>query len=238
MASSIEIFLCYAQQDQRLMNELEKQLRALKQQGLIDIWFDREISAGTEYEHEIDKHLETAQIILLLVSPDFIVSDYCYSVEMNKAMERHEGKQARVIPVILRPVYWERAPFGKLKPLPSRGKAVISWNKRDEAYFDVAMGVLKVVEEIIGDQMQAQVTKTTEVEQLIEAYEAVRVGNTTDPKIIRDLADHFDALSNDPGVHFDANRAANVLRQLVSLTQIKSVTMTATSIKSFTVTDQ
>src|SRR5205823_14792646 len=105
MASSIEIFFCYAREDERLRQGLEKQLRALRRQGLISVWHDRDINAGTEWEKEIDKHLNAAQVILLLISPDFMDSDYCYSSEMIRAMERHERGDAQVIPIILRPVY-------------------------------------------------------------------------------------------------------------------------------------
>src|SRR6266571_8973738 len=107
MASAIEIFFCYAREDEPLRIGLEKQLKVLRRQGLLNVWHDRQISPGTEWEREIDTHLNTAHIILLLVSPDFMDSDYCYGIEMKKAMERHERGEARVIPVILRPVYWQ-----------------------------------------------------------------------------------------------------------------------------------
>ena len=147
---AVEIFFCYAHEDEELRKGLEKQLRALRRQGIIDMWHDREISAGAEWEREIDKHLNTANIILLLVSPDFMDSDYCYSQEMSRAMERHERGVARVIPVILRPVYWQGAPFGKLQALPKDAKAIISrdWPHLDEAFFDVAEGIRKVALEI------------------------------------------------------------------------------------------
>lgn len=66
------------------------QLRPLERQGLIEQWHDREISAGAEWEREIDKHLNTAQIILLMISPDFMNSEYCYNVEVKQAIERHK----------------------------------------------------------------------------------------------------------------------------------------------------
>ena len=143
MQKTIEIFFCYAREDEVLRQGLEKQLRALRRQGVIYLWHDRNISAGTEWEREIGQHLNTARIILLLVSPDFIDSDYCYGVEMKRAMERHERGEARVIPVILRPVYWKKAPFGKLQALPTDAKPVTSpkWHSQDEAFFDVAEGL-------------------------------------------------------------------------------------------------
>ena len=96
--------------------------------GMIEI-----LSAGVEWEQEINQHLNNAQIILLLVSPDFMDSDYCYGVEMKRAIERHERKEARVIPIILRPVYWQGI-LGKLQALPTDGKPVIhrSWHSTEE----------------------------------------------------------------------------------------------------------
>src|SRR5262249_50735632 len=97
----ITIFFCYAREDEALLNKLKALLRPLQRQSIIDVWYDRDISAGTEWEQEIDRYLNAARIILLLVSPDFMNSDYCYSIEMKRAVERHERKEARVIPVIL-----------------------------------------------------------------------------------------------------------------------------------------
>src|SRR5713226_6263223 len=145
---SIEIVYSYARKDRKLRDELDKRLGDLKRRGQITSWYDREITAGTEWAQQIDKHLNTAQIILLLVSPDFIASDYCYSIEMTRAIERHDAKEARVIPVILRPTDWERAPFGKLLALPTDRKPITKWLNRDESYLNVAQGIRKVVDEL------------------------------------------------------------------------------------------
>ncbi len=150
MASAIEIFFCYAREDEELLKGLEKQLHALKLQGIIDVWHDRQISAGSDWEREINTHLNSAHIILLLVSPDFMMSSYCYSKEMVRAMERHERGEACVIPVILRPVYWQGAPFGKLQALPTDARAVASrhWYNLDEAFYDVAQGIYAAVQKL------------------------------------------------------------------------------------------
>lgn len=150
MASNIEIFLCYAHEDELLCNELVMHLGALKRQRFFDLWYDRKISAGTEFEQEIDKHLNTAQIILLLVSHYFMNSNYCYLIEMQRAIERHERGEARVIPILLRPVYFQRAPFAKLMPLPVNQKPITdsSWHSLDEAFYDVAEGIRNVAEEL------------------------------------------------------------------------------------------
>ncbi len=153
---SVKIFFCYAHEDEALRQALEKQLRILKRQSLINVWHDRQIGAGTEWEEEIFKQLNSAQIILLLVSPDFIDSDYCYGKEMQLAMERHQRGEAQVIPVILRPVYWRGTPFGKLQALPKDAIPVVSplWHNLDEAFFNVAEGLRKEIETLIQQPMK------------------------------------------------------------------------------------
>ncbi len=151
MASTIEIFYSYAHEDEKLRNKLEQQLALLQLHGQITNWHDRKINPGREWANEIDANLNKAQIILLLVSPAFLSSDYCYGVEMKRALERHESGEARVIPIILRPVHWEDAPFGKLQALPTDGKPVTSrsWHNLDEAFFDIAQGIRKAVKELM-----------------------------------------------------------------------------------------
>ena len=144
----IAVFFSYAHEDERLRDQLEKHLSILKRQGVISGWHDRSIGAGREWAGEISEHLESAQVILLLVSSSFLASDYCHDVEMKRALERHEKGVARVIPVILRPVDWHGASFGKLQALPKDGKAVTSWRSRDEAFKNVAEGIGIAVGEI------------------------------------------------------------------------------------------
>jgi hypothetical protein len=168
METGIELFFAYAHEDGKLRKKLERHLSLLKRQGLIASWYDREIIAGMQWENEIDTHLDTAHIILLLVSADFLASDYCYSVEMKRALERNEAKQARVIPIILRPVYWRGAPFGKLQALPTGAEAVTSssWHNQDEAFVDVVLGIQKVVELLIAKPIfsSAMVSNTVSVD--------------------------------------------------------------------------
>src|SRR5579863_2445812 len=146
----VKNFFCYAHEDEELLNRLKSHLRPLQREGLIDVWNDRDISAGTEWEQEIKQHLNDAQIILLLVSPDFMDSDYCYSIEMKRALERHAKNEAKVIPIILRPVYWYGEPLGRLQALPTDGKPVKSlhWQSPDDAFYDVVVGIRKVVNEL------------------------------------------------------------------------------------------
>ena len=139
------LFYAYARADETLRNRLNSHLGLLRQQGLIEEWYDREILGGSLWEEEIDAHLKTARIILLLISPSFLASEYCYSIEMQRAMERHVEGSARVLPIILRPCDWETAPFGKLQALPKDGKPVTTWSNRDQAFTDIAKGLRKVI---------------------------------------------------------------------------------------------
>jgi hypothetical protein len=144
----IDVFYSYAHLDEPLRTELDKHLSSLRREGVIAGWHDRRITAGTEWAGAIDAHLQCAQIILLLVSADFLASDYCNDVELQHAMARHEAGEARVIPIILRAVDWQRAPFGKLQALPQDGRPITSWPNQDEAFLDVARGIRTVAEEI------------------------------------------------------------------------------------------
>ena len=144
----IEVFFSYAHRDEALRNKLEDHLRLLQRQGIITGWHDRRITGGTEWAGAIDDHLRTAQIILLLISSAFLASDYSYDVELRHAMARHEAGEARVIPVILRPVDWQSAPFGTLQALPQNGRPVTRWHPQDEAFLDIARGIRSVAEEL------------------------------------------------------------------------------------------
>lgn len=145
IAKATTVFFAYSHEDEPLRKELEKQLSFLKRQGIISEWHDRNIQAGQEWSYEISRHLNTADLILLLISPDFIASDYCYSIEMQRAVERHDAKEACVIPIILRPVYWTDSPVGKLQALPTNGKPVTLWPNHDEAFLDIATGIREIV---------------------------------------------------------------------------------------------
>ena len=155
----IEVFFSYAHEDEKLRDELAKQLKLLERQGIISAWHDRQIVAGTEWGSAIDTHLDSAQVILLLISPDFLASDYCWDIEVRRAMERHEAGEARVIPVILRPVdYWQEVSFGKLQALPTNAKPVTTWENRDEAFRIVAQGIRKAIAQLTATPFQQSST--------------------------------------------------------------------------------
>jgi hypothetical protein len=145
-ASPFEVFISYSHKDEALREKLGTHLSLLRRQGVIDAWHDRRIGAGQEWAGAIDEHLNSAAVIILLISPDFLASDYCYDLEMTRALQRHDAGDARVIPVILRRADLEGAPFAKLQALPKDAKPVKSWTDEDEAFADVARGIREAVE--------------------------------------------------------------------------------------------
>ncbi|MCU0547782.1 MAG: toll/interleukin-1 receptor domain-containing protein [Leptolyngbya sp. Prado105] len=147
---SLTLFYSYAHADETLRDELDKHLKLLQHQGIITAWHNRDITAGTERATAIDAHLNTADIILLLISANFLASDYCYETELTRALDRHTQGKARIIPILLKPCDWESAPFGKLQALPiahgAGAKAVTTWN--NQAFLAIAQGIRKAAEEI------------------------------------------------------------------------------------------
>ena len=144
IANAKSVFFSYSHKDEVLRDELETHLKLLQRQGVISTWHDRKILPGSEWNREIDRDLERAKIILLLISADFMASDYCWDTEVQMAMKRHESKEAIVIPVMLRSCDWKTAPFAKLQGLPRDMKAVTAWEDRDAAWTDVASGIRSI----------------------------------------------------------------------------------------------
>lgn len=171
---AVKILFCYAREDETLLNKLKTHLKPLQRQGLIEVWHDRDISAGSNWEREISTQLNKADLILLLLSPDFMDSDYCYGVEMKRAIERHERGETVVIPIILRHVYWQVESLGKLQALPIDAKPIIDryWNSLDEAFFNVTEGIYKAARKLIPEMPQ------TGKENVIESSKERRIGKT------------------------------------------------------------
>ncbi len=179
-AGAIKIFYCYAREDQALRDKLDKYLVPMKRSGRISPWYDRLIQPGGEWQREIEVRLNSADVVLLLVTPDFISSDYCYGVEVRRALERHAAGETQVIPIILRPSLWKEtmigkeATIGKLQALPKDGRPVTQWEDHDKAFQDVAEGIRVVVGKLLaprsiklGDEHDA----AGRYDEALEAYE-------------------------------------------------------------------
>jgi len=146
-SKNVEVFFSYSHRDEKCRIYLEGHLSSLIHRGLISAWHDRKIDAGEEWKGKIDEHLNSAQIILLLISSDFLHSKYCSDVEMKRAMERHDRGEAKVIPIILRHVNWRGEPYSKLQALPANAEPIQggNWRSVDEACKDVAEGLEKAI---------------------------------------------------------------------------------------------
>ena len=111
------------------------------------------ISAGTEWSGIIDERLESAHVILLLISSKSTASKYCYDVEMTRALARHEKREALVIPIILKPVTLKGTPFEKLQALPKDAKPVTKWSDRDSAFVNITEGIRNAIQDLIGPRV-------------------------------------------------------------------------------------
>jgi len=144
----LRLFISYAHEDEPLLRKLLKHLAILRRTERIENWHDREIMPGEEWQDEINEHLENADLILLLISVDFLASDYIYHKEMKRALERHEAGAAKVIPIILRHVDWSGSPIESLQVLPKDGLPIVSWDDRDEAWANVARGIRRAIKDL------------------------------------------------------------------------------------------
>ncbi|HEY7415977.1 MAG TPA: toll/interleukin-1 receptor domain-containing protein, partial [Ktedonobacteraceae bacterium] len=146
-ATSNEIFCSYAHEDRAFIEDFRKHLRLMEREDLISTWYDASISPGQPWRSEVEQHLQSANLILLLISPDFLNSDFCMDVELPLALERSQRKEALVIPIILRPVDWEDASFAHLQALPQNGKPISTWQDQDAAFKQVAEAIKRCIRE-------------------------------------------------------------------------------------------
>lgn len=137
----INVFISYAQEDEAYRKTLDKSLSLLKRKGLISVWFDRQIQVGQAWKGEVDRQLEAANLILLLVSSDFLASDYCWDVEVQRAMERHREGSAKVVPIFIRACDWTDAPFAELKGVPDPKVPIAEAPSQDVAWTQVVEAI-------------------------------------------------------------------------------------------------
>jgi hypothetical protein len=148
--AALHVFVSYSHRDEEIKNELIKHISPLKRINLIADWHDRKIEAGDKWEQVISENLKKADIIILLVSIDFINSEYCYGTEMDAALDRETAGQAVIIPVIARSCMWKNSRFAPYQALPTDGKAIATWSDRDEALTVVSEGIRQVAERLIS----------------------------------------------------------------------------------------
>src|SRR5262249_11670476 len=145
----LRVFCSYAHEDEPMRDRLEQQLAALKRRKLIEVWHDRDITAGADWRKEIDREMEAADLVLLLISATFIDADCCASIELERAIKRHQDGTALVIPVMLKPCDVEGTAVALLQQVPKSGKPITKWSNRDEAYLDAVERIKAAIEKWI-----------------------------------------------------------------------------------------
>ena len=142
----MKVFISYSHKDKAALERLHTHLAVLRRNGHIEEWFDRDILAGRKINAEVAERLESSRLFLLLVSPDFLASDYCMEREMVRALERNRSGNARVIPIIIEPCDWASTPLRDLKALPQDGKPVSDWTNENNAYLNIVQELRRVLE--------------------------------------------------------------------------------------------
>src|SRR5258708_1674944 len=145
----LKVFYSYAHKDQEYRQQLENHLSNLKRLYQLRTWFDREIIPGENWEQVLDEHLNTADLIFLLISPDFMASDYCYNKEMQRALKRRAKGAAKLIPIYMRNVHWKDAPFSTIQMLPKDALPVTRWPDIDDAFYDTVLGIEQVIKQLL-----------------------------------------------------------------------------------------
>lgn len=144
----LKLFISYTHQDEKYKEQLITHLTTLKRRGIINEWHYRKLISGQEWDMTIKQELIDSDIILLLISSDFLASNYCFDIEIKKAMEKHEQNEAKVIPIIVRPCDWKDLPFSKLQGLPKNAKALSTWKDIDEGYLNIIEGIKATIDNL------------------------------------------------------------------------------------------
>lgn len=186
-------FISYSHRDTAVLERLHVHLTTLRREQRIDAWYDRDILAGDDLDDEIARELEAADIFLLLVTPDFIASDYCVEIEMRRALERHEAKEARVVPIIAEPCDWRNVqPLRQLKALPRDGNPISEWANANNAYLDIAQELRRIVDTHGAGKANEIAASQPVVRQAVPRYRAQRHFDEIDRSEFREAS--FDAM--------------------------------------------
>ena len=189
----VNIFYSYAHEDEEYKDQLEKTLTVLRKQKIINDWSDRRIAPGSDWEEDINTHLEMADIILLMVSNDFILSDYCYDTETVFALEQHENKEAKVIPIILRPCLWQETNFKHLQVLPKDGEAISLIQKDPEViWVEIAEKIAFEAKEILKTKLAKAAKNQVTIKGFVEDYKSMGTRGEPASPIHADLTNFFD----------------------------------------------
>ena len=186
----LKLFVSYSHADKKHRDRLELALSLMKRQGLVETWSDIKMTAGTTIDARIAQEMRSADVFLLLVSPDFLASNYCYEKELSFALERHSAGRARVVPIIVRPADWMSSPVSGLLSLPEDAEAVSLWPDEDQAWLSVSTGLRSVLTELSKARAnQVEISTPTKIGEAIKtafvklqvAYESRSDGSGANP---------------------------------------------------------
>lgn len=189
-AEELSVFYCYAHEDQAFREQLEQHLSNLKRLYHLKTWFDHQILPGENWEKVLEEKLQAADLIFLLISPAFMASDYCYTKEMSRALARHNQEEARVIPIILRPVHWKNAPFSTIQMLPEGAVPVTSWQNSDDAFYNIILCTEKIIEDLLLRRQNQGSHQASISEELPLAHQKQETFQTKDKEISKDHTEH------------------------------------------------
>lgn len=208
----------YSHADEDLRNELEKHLTPLKRMGVIETWHDRRIVSGKNFASEIDHNFSIAEVVLLLISPDFIASDYCYEIEMRQSLERHSRGETIVIPVILRPCVWQSLPFGQLLAATPDGKPIVKYPSIDDGFVEVVTSVKRALDSLKnGEGVSVVVAENRLASPSIETAKTdkkLMSFRSSNLSIKKDFTDRDYDLALKDGFDYVANFFQNSLQEL------------------------
>lgn len=194
MANPIKVFISYSHRDEKYKDELNKWLIPYETNGIIQVWDDRNILPGEDWDQEINKRLMAADVVLYLVSPDFMASRYITNVELKKAIDRHNTGEQRLVPIIIRPSNLALLNINNLQAVPKDAKPISSWDNQDEAWYDVsnALGKLFVAlqkgEIVLNDSNTSTASSDASTDTPSKPANATST-QQADPPLILSLAD-------------------------------------------------
>ncbi|MCX6232774.1 MAG: TIR domain-containing protein [Bacteroidetes bacterium] len=182
--AKINIFISYSHEDEIYKDKLEKHLSLLKRNNIIETWCDRKIVAGEEWDKKIKGEIENAHIILLLVSVDFLNSNFCYDIEIKRAVEKHDNGEAVVIPIILRKCDWQETSFSRIQALPKNAQPVKNFNDEDEAFFSITEGIKAAITKYQKNLKETTKEEITSEPSPLEILHKAKVECDTPPNIL------------------------------------------------------
>lgn len=161
----LKLFFSYTRKDKHWLEQLKRHLTSLVQQGFLQTWDDSQIHPGDVWAETINMNLLNADIVIFLVTPDFLGSDYAFNVEMRIILRRLKEKKAKVIPVILSAADWRNSPLVNLEPLPSNGQPLTDWANIEAGFTDIIDGIEKICQSLATEQSSSRTNSSSNLQE-------------------------------------------------------------------------